>query len=67
MANQTHIHSDIKHRKNQPETRKAPPVERMTQGQRNKPQQKRPPARQSQGDVEEGFDAPGSQRPPADS
>jgi hypothetical protein len=65
MANTTHhLKSDIKHRKNQPEQPKAPAVERLTQG---KPDPKTTPTRSMPGQPEEGFDAPGSQRPPADS
>ncbi len=68
MANTTHhLKSDIKHRKNQPAQPKAAPVERMTQGDRNKSPQKTEPSRSLPGDPEVGFDAPGSQRPPADS
>jgi hypothetical protein len=68
MANTTHhLKSDLKHRKNQPQQPKAAPVERVTQGERNKPEQKTDPSRPARGDIEEGFDAPGSQRPPADS
>ena len=66
MANTTHLKSDLKHRKNQPAQPKAPPVERMTQGDGDKPEPK-PGRRSMPGMVEEGFDAPGSQRPPADS
>jgi len=66
MANTTHLKSDLKHRKNQPPQPKAPPVERVTQGDRKKPEEKTTPSRSLPG-VEEGFDAPGKQRPPADS
>ncbi|HTQ04690.1 MAG TPA: hypothetical protein VMI54_12580 [Polyangiaceae bacterium] len=65
MANTTHhVKSDLKHRKHQPEQPKARPAEQQTQ-----PERKNPPDKTTRPlpEAEEGFDAPGSQRPPADS
>lgn len=68
MANTTHhLKSDLKHRKEQPQQPKAQPGERMTQGEGSKPQPKTAPSRSTPGEAEQAFDAPGSQRPPADS
>ena len=69
MANTTHhVKSDLKHRKNQPEQRMPRPAEQQkTEPARTKQPQKTTPARPMPADVEEGFDAPGTQRPPADS
>ena len=67
MANTTHhVKSDLKHRKNQPQQPKSRPGEQQAQTERSTRPTKTP-ARQTPADVEEGFDAPGSQRPPSDS
>lgn len=68
MANTTHhVKSDIKHRKEDLQQPKAQPGERMNEGERQMPQPKTAPSPRKPAGVEEGFDAPGSQRPPADS